>query len=380
MDYLANLGAKNVLIAVGVMALLLALVRIPGPARDSLSVWIVENVQVVLSVVVVVFLVIRPFLFQAFYIPSGSMEPTLHGPPEHPVGDRLLVNKLVYRFFDPERGHIIVFKAPPEASPEEKDFIKRVIGTPGDTVKVVPPQLLVDDRPVLTLTTEGAWTREEATRNAPVPGLHLGDQDEIRMRVTGTRAEITSPQIRGPLRVVLADSSPVLTGAGVVVDGNLELPADDAGGTITELRNLREYGGDPRLGATVYTIDGEPRLVVVKGSELEYRPGHVVVNGRALEEPYLKEPPQYRMEPLKLRENEYLVLGDNRNNSEDGHHWGPLDRDRIIGRAEVRFWPLNRVAVLDWWLVSVMIGLLVGYQVISYLLLRAERPKAYAKR
>lgn len=100
-------------------------------------------------------LLIKAFLVQAFFIPSGSMEHTLE------IGDRVLVNKLVYDFRDIHRGEIVVFKGPPSWAPEvavsmptnpvqrffrtvggwfgfappgEKDFIKRVIGVAGDRV------------------------------------------------------------------------------------------------------------------------------------------------------------------------------------------------------------------------------------------------------
>jgi signal peptidase I len=73
--------------------------------------------------------IIKSFLFQAFYIPSGSMEPTLN------VGDRVLVNKLSYDFHDVNRGDIVVFEAPPSARRGDiEDFVKRVIGLPGETV------------------------------------------------------------------------------------------------------------------------------------------------------------------------------------------------------------------------------------------------------
>ncbi len=76
---LANLSIQTVLQAIGALMVVYLATRLIGRRRDSTVHWIHENVQVVLSVVVVVFLVIRPFLFQAFYIPSGSMEPTLAG-------------------------------------------------------------------------------------------------------------------------------------------------------------------------------------------------------------------------------------------------------------------------------------------------------------
>ncbi len=78
---------------------------------------------------VVLALVIRGTLFQAFYIPSASMAPTLE------VNDRILVNKASYHLHDVHRGDIIVFKAPPgETSENIKDLVKRVIGLPGDRI------------------------------------------------------------------------------------------------------------------------------------------------------------------------------------------------------------------------------------------------------
>jgi len=72
-------------------------------------------------------LFIRAFIVQAFRIPSGSMIPTLL------VGDHILVNKLIYRFRDPKRLEVVVFKFPLDP---KKDYIKRVIGLPGDKVVI----------------------------------------------------------------------------------------------------------------------------------------------------------------------------------------------------------------------------------------------------
>jgi signal peptidase I len=72
-------------------------------------------------------LLIRTFLVQPFKIPTGSMRPTLI------ESDRILVNKLLYRFRDPQRGDIIVFKYPPD---QKRDFIKRLIAIGGETVEI----------------------------------------------------------------------------------------------------------------------------------------------------------------------------------------------------------------------------------------------------
>lgn len=81
---------------------------------------------------VLVFLLIRPFVVQAFWIPSESMVPNLM------KGDRILVNRFVFRLNEPKRGDIVVFEAPPQAvmGNSHQDFVKRLIGLPGDRVQI----------------------------------------------------------------------------------------------------------------------------------------------------------------------------------------------------------------------------------------------------
>jgi signal peptidase I len=84
----------------------------------------------VVAVAVLVSLLVRTYVFQTFYIPSGSMEPTLL------VGDRIVVSKLSVEFGAIHRGDILVFKAPPgvlsDCTDSVTDLVKRVIGLPGD--------------------------------------------------------------------------------------------------------------------------------------------------------------------------------------------------------------------------------------------------------
>ena len=88
-------------------------------------------------------LIIKTFLFQAFYIPSGSMEDTLQ------VGDRVLVNKLSYQFGDIDRGDIVVFHKPETAGESDvDDFIKRVIALPGETISAADGVVYIDGRPL----------------------------------------------------------------------------------------------------------------------------------------------------------------------------------------------------------------------------------------
>jgi signal peptidase I len=88
---------------------------------------------------VVLALVVKTFLLQAFYIPSASMEPTLR------EGDRVLVNKLSYDLHDVHRGDVVVFERPPEETASDiPDLIKRVIGLPGEQIVIEAGHVYVD--------------------------------------------------------------------------------------------------------------------------------------------------------------------------------------------------------------------------------------------
>ncbi|CCQ64475.1 signal peptidase I [Crocosphaera watsonii] len=168
----------------------------------------VELTQTVVTAIILAF-GIRTFVAEARYIPSSSMEPTLE------INDRLIIEKMSYRFREPVRGDVVVFN-PTEALKAQDfndAFIKRIIGLPGETVLV--------------------------------------------------------------------------------------------------------------------------------------REGKVYVNGEQITEKYIAEDPNYDYGPVVVPEGEYLVLGDNRNNSYDSHYWGFVPKDKIIGKAFVRFWPFNRLGSLD---------------------------------
>src|SRR5215207_4094300 len=96
----------------------------PEPSRPprKKSGGILEFLIILIVSFALVFGFVRPFVVEAFYIPSESMVPTLR------VGDRVLVNKFIYRFTEPERGDIIVFKSVEGGSlPPQEDLIERVV-------------------------------------------------------------------------------------------------------------------------------------------------------------------------------------------------------------------------------------------------------------
>jgi len=114
---------------------------------------IVENIKTILYALIIA-LIIRSFLYQPFYIPSSSMEPNLL------IGDRLFVSKYAYgysrhsfpfspKIFNnrilgktPKSGDVIVFKTPAD---NRTDYIKRLIGLPGDTIQIIDSDLFIND-------------------------------------------------------------------------------------------------------------------------------------------------------------------------------------------------------------------------------------------
>lgn len=161
-----------------------------------------EYAKAIIAALIVALFIIT-FLVQGFYIPSGSMRPTLE------VGDRIIVNKFIYRFQDPERSQIIVFRYPVEPN---RKFIKRVIGVGGDKIEIIG--------------------------------------------------------------------------------------------------------------------------------------GQVFVNDTLLEEEYTLTPGFSNYGPIVVPEDNYFVLGDNRNNSEDSRFWGFVPQENVVGQALLIFWPISRTKLL----------------------------------
>jgi signal peptidase I len=146
---------------------------VAAPVKKQRPFWV--ELPILLVIAFVMTFLIQTFLFKVYYIPSGSMEQTLHGVSSG--GDRVLVNKVVYDFAEPEPGEVVVFSGPPSWAPEaaipgpstwygklfqsvgsvvgvappnEKDFVKRVIATAGQTVECCDAQgrVMVDGAPL----------------------------------------------------------------------------------------------------------------------------------------------------------------------------------------------------------------------------------------
>ena len=138
---------------------------------------VAETVRVIIHALIIA-LVIRTFLFQPFNIPSGSMKATLL------VGDYLFVSKYSYGYSKyslplspplfagrlpsdwlPQRGDVVVFRLPKDPS---TDYIKRVIGLPGDKIQVIDGQVHINGTPIKREPAEAFVDVEEGVRDAPV--------------------------------------------------------------------------------------------------------------------------------------------------------------------------------------------------------------------
>jgi signal peptidase I len=178
---------------------------------------LLRELPVLLLIAFVLALVVKTFFVQAFFIPSGSMEQTLHGCAGC-TGDRVLVNKVPYWFGEPEPGEIVVFKGPdtwtPEVSvteptnwfgsamlwlgravgvapPSEDDFVKRVIATEGQTVQCCDPEgrVTVDDVPLAEpYIFENTPTESRAFGPVTVPENRLWVMGDHRSASADSRA------------------------------------------------------------------------------------------------------------------------------------------------------------------------------------------------
>ena len=283
-ERLANLSIPTVIITVMVLFGLRYVLR---KQESAIAKSVGETAESLAVAMALVYLLIRPFIVQAFFIPSESMVPTLL------ISDHIMVNKFIYRFGEPKAGDVIVFKAPKMASPDEKDFIKRVVAVAGDVVKIKPGYVLVG---------ESSFS-------------HVDLLTQLSAMGTG----------RGRVDVKLNNDR-------VLVNGQLVSNEEVAAAV-----------GDP---------NGKVKVIA----------GKVIINGKPLNEPYVAEDPdepypggrgyvdpdwivvdKQKDQAVKIPEGKLLVLGDNRNESNDARYWGLLDRQRVLGKAMFIFWPLNRI-------------------------------------
>jgi signal peptidase I len=263
------------------------MLRVPPHRRSGLFTKVRALNEVLDALVyagVFVFMLIRPFGVQVFQIPSGSMIPELK------EGDFILANKAIYRYSEPVRGDIIVFRPPDRAKHQgqgEVDFIKRMIGAPGDVIEIRGGQLYRNDERV-----------EEPYKNNPGQAQNY---DWKLVKYEGSY---------GPWQ---GKFIPVM-----MVDSNYGKVANWGTGTAWEyaIGTIAEKTGQSNASF----ID----FLLVEDAEVERM-------NELLEAP-----------PAAVPAGFYLMFGDNRMNSYDSRGWGLVAREDLVGRSEYIWAPISR--------------------------------------
>ncbi len=296
--------------------------RMAADDRAELWAWIR-----VLGGAIVFALVLRACAFEAYRIPSTSMENTLL------VGDFVLVSKLHYGprlfgrrwpgFDDVDRSDVAVFHYPPgleEPLERRTPYIKRVVGLPGDTVSLFEKEVFIGTRP-LALPREGRqyWELERGRTLALDSLRAVGLTGRVEalgrgswlVEATATQAERLR-QLDGVIAV-----TPLVRPLG---DGSASFPA-------ARRFSLDNYGPVvvPKRGQTVALTDRSwpvVRTVIERfeGHTAERTAAGFLLDGRPAE-------------TYTFAQDYYFVLGDNRDDSADSRTWGFVPRDHLIGKA-----------------------------------------------
>ena len=229
-------------------------------------------VAVGLSVLVAGLYFVRTRLVGAFVMQSESMLPTLARDQSFVVNRNAYKNGVL-----PRRGDIVVFDAPLAATDGEPgvQFVFRVVALPGDTVEVRGARMTFAGRNVPDDDDEGSLPVHDFLRAV----CKVGDDKAVRVYPDHVRAGAKTLSREQVTRLAVPPS-------------------------------------DRRPGNVLVTLT----------------PGALLVNGRPQAEPFTREDPVYDFGPTRLGPGEVFVLGDNRNRARDSHVWGPLNRQRLVGR------------------------------------------------
>ena len=132
-----------------------------------------------------------------------------------------------------------------------------------------------------------------------------------------------------------------------VVVGSSMTPSYEDGQRLLVNKVFYRFG-EPEMGDVIVfhpptsrRVDYIKRIIAGPGDMVEIRGGVVYVNDVAISESYISAYPSYTMSQKRIPENEYFVLGDNRNNSNDSHNGWTVEREGIIGKVWISIWPLG---------------------------------------
>jgi signal peptidase I len=139
--------------------------------------------------------------------------------------------------------------------------------------------------------------------------------------------------------------------SNVIIGSSME-PGLHNGEWLIVVKTAYVFGEPQRGDVITVRMPGEKvplikRIIAIPGDTVEVRNGTVYVNGKALEEPYIKEAPLYSYNKTTVPQDNYFVLGDNRNNSRDSHTGFTVPREDILGKASFSTWPISDIGLVD---------------------------------
>ena len=325
----------------------------------------------VLFYIVLVFgvsFLLTTYVGQRTRVNGESMYPTLHD------DDNLIVDKVSYRFSDPRRYDIIVFPY------RYKDmyFIKRIIGLPGETVQILDGYVYIDGKKL------DEHFCDEKIQNAALASdpITLGDDEYFVLGDNRNASEdsrfpdvgnVRRKEIIGRawvriwpferagyficlLAVVFVINTFVVQ--RTMVSGDSMYPYLHNKDQLMMDKLSYRFHDPERFDIVVFPVvrDGKEeyyikRVIGLPGETVQIIDGYVYINGEKLDENYGAEVMNdagRAAEPITLGDDEYFVLGDNRNRSDDSRYENVenLKREKIVGRAWVRIWPLDRICVV----------------------------------
>jgi signal peptidase I len=290
------------------------------------------------------FLIVSTFVVQAFAIPSASMVPTLR------EGDRIFVNKFIYRFTKPKRGDIAVFRVPDRIyDPEKPNYVKRIVGLPDDDLAIRAHPNLGYGRLYVNgeLPPKGSKMREinyyyvPAVRQRYLNRTPLFLPDDV-IDPDGLIIKIRDSE--DPLSRYLRSS---LSGQTLQYIALYEVDSGYRPRAFTALLgdlNRVLYEPDLYNEARFADTPATPEVRALARGRLAGR-DLVAANRLLLDEAYPEE--LMRILDMRVPKGEVYCFGDNSADSYDSRSWKGVPETNLIGKAVFRFWPPSRFGPLD---------------------------------
>lgn len=259
--------------------------KLTGTTTGNCLKKLIAGTEVLVSAVILV-KIIQTLYIGNFVVPTESMEPTIL------IGDRFFANMVIYNFQKPEREDIIVFKEPLQ---NRELYTKRVMGLPGEKVKIYNDRLYVNGKPIKEreyyasgdLGVSDYWIIPKKGDNVEI--IPSATYQPIDYTKKIDVSELQKQLLKNPIAI-----------KSLLPDVEFKVNGEKTGMLLDLIHNKKNL--------------------------------EKLISGKNVN--------------VILDEDYYLVLGDNTGNSSDSRYWGFVNESRIKGKLLFRFWPINRMGFL----------------------------------